>query len=89
MSHVVVDGHTKIGEDCMVYPYVTLGIASQDLKHERFGDLHRDRGPQYDPRIRICYSGTEPESTRKSAMIAPCSHIPMLLTTVQWVITSS
>ena len=34
MSHVVVDGHTKLGEDCMVYPYVTLGIASQDLKHE-------------------------------------------------------
>ncbi|MBD3648059.1 MAG: acyl-ACP--UDP-N-acetylglucosamine O-acyltransferase [Pseudomonadales bacterium] len=32
-SHVVVEGHTTIGEDCNVFPFVTLGIQSQDLKY--------------------------------------------------------
>jgi UDP-N-acetylglucosamine acyltransferase len=32
-SHVVVEGHTTIGEDCDIFPFVTLGIQSQDLKY--------------------------------------------------------
>ena len=32
-SHVVVEPHTTIGEDCDVFPYVTLGMQSQDLKY--------------------------------------------------------
>ena len=65
MSHVV-DGHTKLGEDCMVYPYVTLGIASQDLKHE----LNSVTTPRSGDRNMIrefvsVHSGTEPESTTK------------------------
>ena len=32
-SHVVVEPHTTIGEDCDVFPYVTLGMQSQDQKY--------------------------------------------------------
>ncbi len=32
-SHVVVEQHTVIGEDCDIFPFVTLGIQSQDLKY--------------------------------------------------------
>lgn len=33
ISHVVVDGHTEIGEDTVVYPFAVLGTAPQDLKY--------------------------------------------------------
>ncbi len=33
MSHVVVDGETSIGPDCTLYPFVTVGLPSQDLKY--------------------------------------------------------
>ncbi len=32
-SHVVVEPHTILGQDCDVFPYVTLGMQSQDLKY--------------------------------------------------------
>ena len=32
-SHVVVNGHTQIGADCEVFPFVTLGVQSQDQKY--------------------------------------------------------
>jgi UDP-N-acetylglucosamine acyltransferase len=32
-SHVVVDGRTRIGEDTHVFPFVSIGLASQDLKY--------------------------------------------------------
>lgn len=32
-SHVVLEGHTTLGEDCDVFPFVTLGIQSQDQKY--------------------------------------------------------
>ena len=32
-SHVVVEPNTVIGTDCDVFPYVTLGMQSQDLKY--------------------------------------------------------
>lgn len=32
-SHVVVEGHTKIGRDSTIYPFVTIGMPPQDLKY--------------------------------------------------------
>ena len=32
-SHVVVDGNTAIGEDTHVFPFVSIGLAPQDLKY--------------------------------------------------------
>ena len=33
MSHVVVDGQTRIGDDAQLYPFCTVGLAPQDLKY--------------------------------------------------------
>ncbi len=33
-SHVVVNGWTTVGEDCRVYPFCTIGGASQDKKYQ-------------------------------------------------------
>ncbi|HAJ89513.1 MAG TPA: acyl-[acyl-carrier-protein]--UDP-N-acetylglucosamine O-acyltransferase [Rhodospirillaceae bacterium] len=32
-SHVVVDGHTTVGEGCIIYPFASVGHAPQDLKY--------------------------------------------------------
>jgi UDP-N-acetylglucosamine acyltransferase len=32
-AHCVVEGRTEIGEDTHVYPFVSIGLASQDLKY--------------------------------------------------------
>ena len=32
-SHVVVEAHTSIGKDCDIFPFVTIGIQSQDTKY--------------------------------------------------------
>ena len=32
-AHVVVNGWTSIGEDCQIYPFATIGAASQDRKY--------------------------------------------------------
>ena len=34
ISHVVVDGHTRIGEDVVLFPFCTVGMAPQDLKYK-------------------------------------------------------
>ena len=33
-AHVVVNGWTTLGEDCKIYPFATIGSASQDRKYE-------------------------------------------------------
>jgi UDP-N-acetylglucosamine acyltransferase len=33
VSHVVVDGHTRVGPDVILYPFCTVGLAPQDLKY--------------------------------------------------------
>lgn len=33
VSHVVVDGHTRIGADAVLYPFCTVGLEPQDLKY--------------------------------------------------------
>lgn len=32
-SHVVVDGQTKIGDETQIFPFVSIGLAPQDLKY--------------------------------------------------------
>jgi UDP-N-acetylglucosamine acyltransferase len=34
VSHVVVDGHSRIGPDVTLFPFVTVGLAPQDLKYQ-------------------------------------------------------
>lgn len=34
ISHVVIDGHTDIGEGVRVFPFATIGLAPQDLKYK-------------------------------------------------------
>ncbi len=34
VSHVVVDGHTTVGEGALLYPFCTVGLAPQDLKYK-------------------------------------------------------
>ncbi len=33
VSHVVVDGHTRIGREAILYPFCTVGLEPQDLKY--------------------------------------------------------
>jgi UDP-N-acetylglucosamine acyltransferase len=33
-AHVVVNGWTSVGEDCQIYPFATIGAASQDKKYQ-------------------------------------------------------
>jgi UDP-N-acetylglucosamine acyltransferase len=33
-SHCVIDGRTKIGDDTQMFPFVSIGLASQDLKYK-------------------------------------------------------
>lgn len=33
-SHVVVDGNTKIGDETKIFPFVSIGLAPQDLKYK-------------------------------------------------------
>jgi UDP-N-acetylglucosamine acyltransferase len=34
ISHVVVEGHTRIGEDVQLFPFCTVGLAPQDMKYK-------------------------------------------------------
>jgi len=34
VSQVNIDGHTEVGEDCELYPFVSLGHPPQDFKHK-------------------------------------------------------
>jgi len=34
MSHVVVEGHTRIGEGAQLFPFCTVGLAPQDMKYK-------------------------------------------------------
>lgn len=33
-SHVVIDGDTKIGDETRIFPFVSIGLAPQDLKYD-------------------------------------------------------
>ncbi len=33
MSHVVVDGHTKVGDGSVIYPFASIGLPPQDMKY--------------------------------------------------------
>jgi UDP-N-acetylglucosamine acyltransferase len=32
ISHVVIDGHTKLGKDNQIFPFASIGLKTQDLK---------------------------------------------------------
>jgi UDP-N-acetylglucosamine acyltransferase len=32
-SHIVIDGHTELGEANTIYPFASIGLQTQDLKH--------------------------------------------------------
>jgi UDP-N-acetylglucosamine acyltransferase len=34
LSHIVVEGSTVIGEDCVIHPFATIGLPPQDLKYK-------------------------------------------------------
>ena len=34
MSHVVLDGFTRIGGDCAIFPFACIGTQTQDLKYK-------------------------------------------------------
>lgn len=34
LSHVVIDGKTRIGEGSVIYPFTTIGLPPQDLKYQ-------------------------------------------------------
>ncbi len=34
ISHVVVDGHTKVGSGTTIYPFAVIGLRPQDLKYQ-------------------------------------------------------
>ncbi len=33
MSHVVIDGHTQVGADTVIYPFASIGMPPQDMKY--------------------------------------------------------
>ncbi len=33
MSHVVIDGHTRLGKNNRIFPFASIGLAPQDLKY--------------------------------------------------------
>jgi UDP-N-acetylglucosamine acyltransferase len=49
ISHVVIDGHTTLGEANVIYPFASIGLRTQDLKHKggvthtRIGDRNTIR----------------------------------------------
>lgn len=34
LSHIVVEGTTVIGEDCVIHPFATIGLPPQDIKYK-------------------------------------------------------
>ncbi len=34
LSHVVIEGATEVGEDCVLHPFATIGLPPQDLKYK-------------------------------------------------------
>lgn len=65
-SHVVVEPHTIIGMDCDIFPFVTLGIQSQDLKYVTNTVTHTEIGDRNIIREFVSvHSGTEEGSKSK------------------------
>jgi UDP-N-acetylglucosamine acyltransferase len=44
-SHVVIDGHTKLGQENEIFPFASLGLKTQDLKWKG-GITHTEIGDQ-------------------------------------------
>ena len=44
ISHVTLSGHTKVGEDCLLYPQVSMGYPPQDFKHKGVSEVSIEIG---------------------------------------------
>ncbi|MXZ45115.1 MAG: acyl-ACP--UDP-N-acetylglucosamine O-acyltransferase [Gammaproteobacteria bacterium] len=63
-SHVVVGEHTSIGGDCEIFPFVTLGVQSQDQKYVSGTVTYTKIGDRNIIREFVSiHSGTEAESS--------------------------
>ena len=78
MSHVVLDGWTKIGKDCTIFPFASIGTQTQDLKYKgaktfvEIGDRTTIR--EY---VTVNSSTNEGETTRvgSGCLLMACSHV--------------
>ena len=52
ISHVVLDGRTRIGARNTFYPFCAIGVAPQDLKYKGEPTADRDRRRQHHSRVR-------------------------------------
>ena len=59
-SHVVVDGNTRIGSGCRVFPFACIGVQSQDLKFEEGNICYTEVGDNCIIRENVTiHAGTE------------------------------
>lgn len=59
MAHVLVDGHTTFGEDCVVYPFAAIGLPPQSLNY-RGGPTRLEIGARNVVREHVTmHTGTE------------------------------
>ncbi len=71
-AHVYVDAHTSIGSGCDIFPYVTLGVQSQDLKFVKGSTTYTDIGDRTIIREFVSvHSGTAAES--RTAVGSDCA----------------
>jgi len=63
-SHVVVDGRTRIGRGCTVFPFASIGVQSQDLKFRPGSITYTEVGDNTVIREHVTiHSGTEDGSS--------------------------
>jgi len=62
ISHVVVDGHTSIGAEAVLYPFVTVGMAPQDVKY-RGEPTRTEIGPRVQLREHVTVHRGTPQGT--------------------------
>lgn len=59
-SHVVVDGNTRVGAGCTIFPFASVGVQSQDLKFRPGNVTHTEIGERTLIREHVTiHSGTE------------------------------
>ncbi len=74
MAHIVVDGDTELGDDNLVFPFTTIGLAPQDLKYR--GEPGRTR---IGHRNRIRESVTIHRGTEGGGMLTGIGHDNLLM----------
>lgn len=71
ISHVIVDGHARIGAGAVLYPFVTVGMAPQDVKYR--GEPTRvEIGPRAQLREHVTVHRGTPQGTGVTRVGAGC-----------------